>query len=143
MPTIADIQQRVHTYLPKFVRSYETTDNGVIAIREGSARVFISCLDWGDGNVLVDIRALVAIDVPPSPELFKWVAESSYNVGALNTVDNDKGLVDIFLSHKLLGDFMDPDEFEIAVVLVGRTANQIDDEIKATYGGSRFHEDGG
>jgi len=46
----------------------------------------------------------------------------------------------ILFKHTLLGDYLDPDEIEAAVILVAFSADDIDDEIAKLFGGTRFSD---
>ncbi|MFT4089006.1 MAG: hypothetical protein QM658_17985, partial [Gordonia sp. (in: high G+C Gram-positive bacteria)] len=47
----------------------------------------------------------------------------------------------VSLKHNLLGDFLDPEELMSAVYGLAFVADDVDDELKAKFGGLRFHED--
>ena len=44
-------------------------------------------------------------------------------------------------SQRLLGDYLDEEELTHTVVAIAGTADILDDELQAKFGGKRFHED--
>jgi hypothetical protein len=87
--------------------------------------------------------APLVFNLPPAPELFEYVATNanSYQLGHLYAARVDNGTVTVGFAHSLLGDFLDDEEVFSAVVAVLGTGNQLDDEIKAQFGGERYFED--
>ena len=80
--------------------------------------------------------------VPLTPELYKWVATEgqAYFFGHPGVVERENGLGDIHFRHNLLGDFLDPEELKWGVLALGDTADDLDDELQARFGGKKFTE---
>jgi hypothetical protein len=78
-------------------------------------------------------------------QLFEYVALNSSNwyFGHLGVrPDRDvPGTCYVEMNHNLLGDFMDPPEFKAALLGLAGSAEQLDDEIVARFGGRRAHEE--
>lgn len=140
MATPEEVRARVEHYLREANVVY-SVDRECVSARFGSARIFLFVKDWGDGDVKVEFQAMLVQDVPPSPELFEHVARSGFAIGSLTCVDGENGLIDVLLIHNQLGQTMDPEEFHLAMALLVQTADEIDDELQAMFGGRKFHED--
>ena len=138
---VAVVKEKVQRYLLEVLNTVSVDRDGDFTFREGSARLFISVQPVGDSSASVRIVAPVVSEAPSSPELFKYIAtDGSYRFGHLTCQEKD-GKVSILFVHSLLGDFLDPDELKLAVFLMARTADEIDDEIVKRFGGRKFHED--
>lgn len=141
---MADIEvtrQRVQRMLADLFGSIEVDRDGDFTFRHGSTRVFISITDEFRGHTLVNVRAITNLRVPPSPELFRYIAtENNYIFGALRGHEGDEGVLVTF-RQTLLGDTLDPEELRTAVIAVAGTADDVDDEVQSRFGGDRFHED--
>jgi hypothetical protein len=135
------VKDKVESYLRDLVGTFEIDTDGDYTFRLGSARAFIRVAPKGDDNSLVVIRSFTNFRIPPSPEVFHYVAtHNDWVFGSLAAHETDEG-VNISFSHTLLGDYLDPEEFNFAVVAVASTGDEIDNEIKDKFGGTVFHED--
>ncbi|MFT4200854.1 T3SS (YopN, CesT) and YbjN peptide-binding chaperone 1 [Gordonia sp. (in: high G+C Gram-positive bacteria)] len=121
----------------------QLTKDGGFTIRNGSSRLFIEVQEWKD-KTLVSLRVPVLFEVPRSPELNEYVAYHSdsfvFGTLALHKAGDDEKTT-VSLKHNLLGDFLDEEELMSAVYGLAFVADDVDDELKATFGGLRFHED--
>ena len=129
------------------LRGIEITPNGGYTFRFESTQVFIEFEQRGEGEhafTAVVITAPFLQSVKATPELYEWVARSTDNwlFGHLGmVVDEETGDAIVALTHTLLGDYLDPPEFHRALAAVASTANNIDDDIAARFGGETFHSD--
>lgn len=139
---VLEVKDRVQRLLVDFVGPVQVDSDGDFTFRMGSARVFIRVVPHGRDaqNTVVSIMSPTNLRVPPSPELFRYVATTGYVFGDLMAIEREDGVY-VHLSHNLLGDFLDPDELKWAVGAVASTADDVDDEIHDKFGGSRFHEE--
>jgi len=139
---VAEVKERVQRSLTKEFGTISVDADGDYWVTAGSARVYVSVKEWND-RTLVDVFAQTNFDLTPSPELYEWVAKhsSSYRFGHVSLVEFDDGTARIDFCHRLLGDFLDPDELTVAVGAVGFSADEIDDEIKERFGGRRFGDE--
>lgn len=141
MTAIEATRQRVQRMLADLFGTIEIDREGDFTFRHGSARVFISVSDGFGEHTLVSVRAITNLRVPPSPELFRYIStDNHYIFGALRAHEGDEGVL-ITFRQTLLGDTLDPEELQAAVIAVASTADDVDDEIQSRFGGDRFHED--
>ena len=138
---VAVVKDKVQRFLLEVLNTVSIDRDGDFTFREGSTRLFISVQPFGEASASVRIVAPIINDAPASPELFKFIAtDGSYKFGHL-TCHEKNGRVSILFNHTLLGDFLDPDELKLAVFLMARTADELDDEIVKKFGGRKFHEE--
>jgi hypothetical protein len=138
------LKDKVQRYLSDLVGPLQLTATGDFSFQFGSARVFVNCTAFGDaGDTVVRVTAPVLFECKPSPDLYEHVATHAddYLFGHLSVQPQHDGTVSVMFTHILLGDFLDPEELKRAVGGVVTTADQIDDELKARFGGKRFHDD--
>jgi hypothetical protein len=135
------LKDKVQRYLADLIGGVELTADGRFTFQHGSARVFVTCTEW-HGETLVTVTAPVLIECAASPELFEHIALAGddYVFGHLFAQRADDGTVAVLLTHRLLGDFLDPDELKHAVGGVVTSGDQVDDELKTRFGGKRFHD---
>lgn len=138
---LAVVKDKVQRYLTDLLQNVQIDRDGDFNFRHGSARVFVRVAPMGEDRTLVAVWAETNLEVPPSPELYQYIAAGNrYSFGCLRCREAD-GKVSIILGHSLLGDFLDPDELKMTVVLVAQSADEVDDEIMTKFGGRKFHED--
>ena len=138
-----DVRDRVQHYLTKHFR-VGLERGGGFSVDHESTRGFIFVRGM-DERVIVSVEAVVAFNVPESAHMLAHVAKKtdSYLFGHLAIrEDRDKpGVYLALFKHSLLGNYLDEDELINAVIAVVGTANRIDDEFVASFGGETFHGD--
>jgi hypothetical protein len=145
MATVDETTQKVQRILASEFSNVMLAGDGY-AIERGSTRVSIVVRDFGkdpEGNpsAVVRVAAIVAREVPATPELFHWAAVdgSQYFFGSVTALESeDKQQCTILFDHTLLGDYLDPAELASAVALVAGTADQLDDVVHEKFGGKRY-----
>jgi hypothetical protein len=115
---------------------------GLFFVDAGSTtvKVIISqAADQPDGPVWINVMAGLLFGASPTPELFKHTAlhADDYRMEHLSAFENDEGLIDIWFTHDLLGDFLDEDELGFAVGGVAGRGDELDDELQRQFGGKR------
>ena len=101
---------------------------------------------WSENQLsrtAINIWAPTIFDVKPSNELYKWVATegADYFYGHCKVLEyGDKGNVQILFEVTIPGDTLDPGELKQALVAVAITADGLDDELKAKFGGMRVED---
>ena len=126
--------------------------NGFL-LNQGSTRVWVTCMDGyvnpdsgDDDGVIVQVAALIADDLDPSPELYKEVATSVMGRAFGCTLrmwpyDNDTKYR-VVLESRILGNFLDEAELKVAVLYAGLSADREDDGFAARHGGTVWNPDG-
>ncbi|WP_059015916.1 hypothetical protein [Mycobacterium sp. M26] len=139
----AATRNKVQQYLTRNFSNVNIDEHGDFSLRQGSARIFVRVVaregvDWTH----VSLWAPILLQVKETPEVFEYIAlhADDYIFGHLHALRVDGGLA-IGLTHNLLGDYLDEDELGRAVGGILGVADEIDDELKTQFGGSRFHED--
>ncbi len=148
MATVEETKQRVQRMLTSEGGGVRLTKDGRFAIEHGSTVGFVEVQEWAadqDGNPrsVVHMWAPIARDVPASPELYKWAATEGQDkiFGAVAIGDSDDGRTcTVAYSETLLGDYLDTAELMTSLLAVLFIADQLDDEVVAKFGGSRFAE---
>lgn len=148
MTSLLELRDKVQRSLAEGVGSLEVRPDGMLTFRNDSARVFVRCteqqLSEDRTRTLVTITAPLVWNVPATPDLFEYVAFNADNwfFGHLSVETADEGGgVNVFMTHTLLGDYLDAEELRSAAFGIAVAADEIDDEIKSKFGGERFHED--
>ena len=139
---IVETRDRVRYILTDLLGTVEVDRDGEFSFRHDSARIFVGVRPFDEGTV-VEVRAYTNIGVPPSPELFEYVAlnANAYVFGHLGAFEDGEGEIVVIFSHRLLGDYLDPEELKVAVAAVASTADEVDDEIQERFGGRLFHQE--
>jgi hypothetical protein len=103
----------------------------------GSTVVAVLTMEF-DEHVLVAIQANVANDVPLTGELAHHVlVDHDYMFGSLKLTANDDGKTcSVRLTNILVADNLDKSEIVSALPLIAGTADAIDDELVARFGGT-------
>jgi hypothetical protein len=142
-----ELRDKVQRYLLDMgLHGVEITRSGGFTFRKGSTRVFVDLDERGkddDRFTVVRVTAPFLQNVPATPEVFEWVAKSAddWLFGHLGMLENEDGTYIIVFSHRILGDYLDPQELYHAVAAIAVTADDMDDELAARFGGETFHSD--
>ncbi len=92
-----------------------------------------------EDRVLVQMYVPVLRELPATPQMFEYVATEGqgYFFGNLHYIPSvDDGL--LVFEHTLLGDYLDPDELQTALVALANTGNDLDDDLQKRFGGKRY-----
>ena len=140
MATVEQVKSKIQVFLQK--HGSVTIDNeGDFAYEWGSSAVFIRVLDWGDGDILVNVYAIVAGQVPITDELCAdLILERSMVVGSwsINRDPDNSKVGDVTFSIRLFGNDLDESEIIKAIQITGAVADEHDDQIVARFGGKRM-----
>lgn len=141
-PNTLEIKDKVQRYLADIIGNVGIDRDGNYHFQHGSCHVFVGVQDYGEENTVVNVYSPTNLQVPPSPELYKYIAirAGKFVFGSLSIQEQDDGLMVLF-GHRLLGEFLDPDELKVAVSAVASTADEIDNQIQEQFGGTIFHEE--
>ena len=95
--------------------------------------------DEGQTTSLVYLWTAVGGPVPPTPELYEWIASSDQWFGALGTWTNEEeGTVQVKYDYALLGSFLDREELFNAVMSVHFGGKAAEKELVERFGGKRW-----
>lgn len=142
MANVSGVKERVQTFLTS-VGPVQLDSDGDFSVPAGSTRVYVRVLEHPGGEAtIVSVFSIVLRDVPLTPALYEYIAvEGDYIFGHLKLSKADDGQTGVvMMGHRLLGDFLDKDELLYAVFGVAGTADEIDDSLKAKFGGRLFSE---
>ena len=132
------LHRKIQRYLSEKGLSYEVNPQGAYALRQGSTKVFIRPLKFGENQTVVKIFAPVSMELKRiTSELTRFLASENYRLlfGKFSLDVENKV---IWYEHTLLGDFLDVEELYEAVVAVALMADQYDEQISGMAGGKRF-----
>ncbi len=149
MATVEQTMMKVQRILtgPMGLRVQLEGDTMSVQFAEMSTQVRLRVLDWGedehgDPRTLVRVAAPVLWAVPPSPELYEWVATKGgdYLFGHVAAAEDpeEPGTLFLVMTHTLLGDYLDEPELATAMFGVLTVADDLDDELQARFGGKRL-----
>lgn len=138
MADLATVKNRVQGMLTELGNVMLDSD-GDFSFEDGSTRVFVRVLDH-DTFTVVSVFAPVLRKVPASPDLYKYVAESSdqFTFGHHALATNDDGTCNLAFVNRLYGEYLDAEELKHSVYAVAWTADNLDDELKGRFGGLRY-----
>lgn len=110
-------------------------DRPVVMVGVGSAIAQVAVYPWGNDDATICTRAYVVMNVELTPDLMRYLltANDRMRFGAFG-VDDDG---DIFFEHSIVGSTCDREELKASVMAVATTADRLDDEIVAKWGGER------
>jgi len=145
MTTVLELKDKVQRYLTEVFR-VEIDRDGDFVICGESAAVWVRCAVLESAKnqpTIVRIFARVLSGVAPTPELFEYIATTTddFIFGHLSLVKEDEGTYGIWMTHRLLGDYLDAEEIRWAVGGILGSTDVLDDELKARFGGQRLVED--
>lgn len=145
MPTVDQVKTRVLKMLSSHM-NVRMSNDGDVAIRHESTMCLVSVKPWGDTptneghDIIVQVRAPIIWNAKRTAALYEWVATSQndYLIGRIACYeDNNSSLTNVFFEQNLFGDNLDEPEIVHTVALVLSTANRLDDELVAKFGGKR------
>jgi hypothetical protein len=138
------VQDKVRRYLGERGHGL-SNDPWTTAFRSGSSRVFVSLRPYGDRWTTIEIAAGLLFGAPASEALCRYVAmqQAGVTFGTLRLKESalDDELVDVWLEHVLLGDFLDREELRVPLAEIASVADRLDDELRGRFGGRRYYDD--
>jgi hypothetical protein len=138
--TLDDVHERIRDALASLQYLYRIDEDGDYIVSAGSSRLVVVPreLELAGDRIVVGVRALVLHDVPLTSDLYRFVSTKSFEFifGALS-VQEVEGRGRIWFEYNVLGDYLDYEEIELALGLVGATADNLDDEMQRAFGGNR------
>jgi hypothetical protein len=140
-PSLDAKRAEVQRILVEMFGKIEITKENEFTFPYGSTRVFIDVFGVDQGSSVVNVYAVTSVDVPPSQQLFRFLALNADAAlfGHLGAIERDE-VVDVVFSHRLLGDHLDAEELKRTVATIAGAANEVDDVICDRFGGRRYRD---
>lgn len=142
--TSAIVTDKVERYLgdlsPEGVRRLPS---GLLGVQHGSTAVFIGVGPMPSGFTSVQIFAMVLRHVIPTDDLCRYLVRNAtrHAFGRFELARSDvPDTIDIVYRHTLLGDYLDREEFNLAISEVAQAADEFDNEMQAQFGGDIFFQ---
>lgn len=146
---VVQLKERVQRLLIDQNGSVSIDRDDDFFVRRGSAVVYIRVMPWGDRSTLVKVWSILVTQVPLTVDVYRWVAVEGqcFWFGHARVVEDEPAadapagqplLGRIQFEHVLLGDVLDADELEAAVHGVASSSDELDDDLQARFGGTRF-----
>jgi hypothetical protein len=140
---IAITRDRVQRILTDWLGSATIDRDGefVIPVSSAAIRISVTILKpptddpwFKDDSSLVSVYCAIGPQLM-TPELCQFVATADFVFGHLVLVpmQDDSRSANLVISHRLLGDFLDPDELKHVVEMVALISNQVAQEVKVKF----------
>ncbi len=136
--SVQQVQKNVLKFLNDEFGSIQADPNGWINIPYQSTLLTISCRDFGD-TVVVRISALINRNCKTKREIYEWLAHKNLELifGCIIHTPTSSGTLTA-IQCNLLGDHLHPEELFTAMSSAANTADSLDEEFQARFGGQRF-----
>jgi hypothetical protein len=122
-------------------------DDGSLAVmvKDYSTAAFLHFREQEFGGTaptqsFVSIAAPLLRNVPESAELYRWIAfeGTGFRLPSVQAFPEKGGTLFLICRHTLLVDYLTLEEFDTAFWAVLAGANQLDEQLKARFGGKRW-----
>ena len=113
-------------------------DDFVLQFNDG-VMVYVMPRDWAQGKTIVLVMAIANKEVRVEESLGNFLAVENSKIlfGRLSLYPDRK---EVRFEHTLLGDWLNRDELQTAILAVATSANVYDDQIKERWGGKKYTE---
>lgn len=119
--------------------------NWIIDHGSTSVMVEVDSFRAGDAELgRVRLNAPLLYKVKLTPEVFRWIAvDGNFKFGSVNALENsdEPGTGMLSFHYSIIGVDLDESELEHAVRVVAITANRLDTELQAKFGGEKLRDD--
>lgn len=147
MITVDEVRNKVQRILTEELGRVEIDRDGDFVVYHESTVTFIKVYAFNetdDADIIVRCECPMLVDVPLTPELYKWVATlgQAFQIGScwLNPNDDEKSGW-LYFRYAIVGNDLDPNELLGALYRTVFTADDLDDMLKREFGGKLFTED--
>lgn len=139
----AQVLQECFATLDRRFRDVYANPKGVVVVPVGRTSVFVDTEEAPGERVNVSVRAVVLRDLPPEPELFRYVALNAgrYLVGGLYLYP-EGDTVDLDVIVRLWHDRSSPDDLLEAVSVAATNSLELADHLEQRFGGVRLNPAG-
>jgi hypothetical protein len=138
---VAQVREKINRWLPRIVEGHRILGDGTMTCRfDSSTMVSITVDPFLKERSVIQFRVPLLFDVPRSPELFEWMADSNCSLrpGAIKGIPTlaKDDLVHLFFVYEILGDDVYFEEFSFGIALAtASTLNFKHADIRAKFGG--------
>lgn len=133
-------RERLRTALAQAPAPAYEDGQGGFSVPLGSTAANLTVVEVPGGHTAVEIWAVVLADAPLTPGLHRFVAETSFLFGRLVVEPLGDGVGQVLLTHAVVGETLTTERFLELLGTVVTTADGLDDELVARFGGRRFHD---
>ena len=136
-PTVKAVYERIAPMMKElfgeFAEANETYPSFSIAM--GSAFAQVAVHPWGDNDATVRTWSWVITGAENTPELLLHLLHENANLRFGGFGVDEAG--DVLFQHTILGQTCDKEELRATIMAVISTADRVDDELVAKFGGQR------
>ncbi len=132
----------LHLLIDEFGAGVHVVNETQFELPAGSTKVTVEVAGVG-GFAIVLVASPLALDVPPAPELFEYVARQGDHPGLASMLvvpGSGPDTVHVLVVHRIYGNCLDRSELLTSVANVAGQADDADEEFVARFGGSRFSD---
>lgn len=126
----------------EFGEAVHVLDGNKFELPVGSTKVTTEVAAAGPFAVLL-VSSPLAVDVPPSADLYEYVARQGGRPGLASMIVVDaetEPLVNVFVVHHIYGNCLDRSELLTSVANVAGQSDDADEAFVARFGGSRYSD---
>lgn len=135
--------QKLREIIPEYLKEgfgeYFQDKDGDFSIFYESAKIFICPREWMEGKTVVRVFSIINVDIPESPELYKFLATENFNL-LLGNLSYDENNLAVWFGHVLLGEEVRAESLITVISMVAILADKYDDLIKQKFGGLLYME---
>ena len=115
--------------------TFQLDDDGDYYVDRGRVRVYITPIDWGDGDTLLKIWTVAAHDVDNSKKLMAYLNDLNRR-SVFGVFYYQQGMV--YLSQTLIGNALDPEELLWTLKGIAKMTKQMDKLMARGFGGASY-----
>ncbi|HEY3505478.1 MAG TPA: hypothetical protein VGN37_22175 [Actinocatenispora sp.] len=134
------LEEQVRTVVAGFLKSdpesLQSDDEGEFSVRAGSAMVFVRL---NDNPQLIDVYSPILTEVEPDERLYERLSQLTRRmpIGRLYCTDGT-----VWASVPVFGRDFQPTHLLLALQVMTRLADELDDRLQGDFGGKRFFGEG-
>ncbi len=142
---VEELRESLREILFNLDSAVEDLPDGTMRIAYNNTAVFVDvgaqALGESIVRTLVTIASPVLREVVISSPLCEWIATNGWRyVFGHVTLDAFMGIGEIEFQHRLFGEHLEADEFEVSVLAVVGTADKLIEVLQTQFGGLRYND---
>ncbi len=114
---------------------WQVDDDGDYYVDKGRVRVYVTPIDWGDGDTLLKIWTVAAFDVDGDKKLMAYLNDLNRR-SIFGSFYYQKGMV--YMSQTLIGNALDPEELLWTIKGIAKMTKQVDKLMARGFGGHSY-----